>query len=78
VVNTRAEPASVTLQIQGGGRLKATGTAITLSGDPDDQNSLDHPRKVSPVPSKVQGVRPEFAYTFGAHSLTVLRLGLSG
>ena len=75
VVNIQAEPASVTLQVKGGAKLKATGTAITLSGDLKDENSLDNPKKVSPVTSPVNGVKPEFTYTFKPYSLTVLRLG---
>jgi alpha-N-arabinofuranosidase len=76
VVNTQAEPASVTLQVKGAGKMKATGTAITLSGGLTDENSLDNPKKVAPVTSSVSGVGPEFTYTFKPYSLTVLRLGL--
>ena len=75
VVSMQAEPARVTLQIKGGGRLKATATAITLSGELTDENSLDDPRKVAPVTSTVKGVKPEFTYTLKPYSLTILRLG---
>jgi alpha-N-arabinofuranosidase len=75
VVNALAEPVRVTLQIEGAGRLKATGAATTLSGSLKDENSLDNPKKVSPVSSSVSGVGAEFAYTFKPYSLTVLRLG---
>jgi len=59
-------------------RLKATGTAITLSGGLADENSLDDPKKIAPVTSSVKGVKPEFTYTFKPYSLTVLRLGRGG
>jgi alpha-L-arabinofuranosidase len=75
VVNAQARPAPVSIQIAGTSMLKATGTAITLSGDPKDENSLDSPTRISPASSKVSGVGSKFTYTFRPHSLTVLRLG---
>ena len=66
----------MTIRIEGASRLKATGTAITLSGELADENSLDNPMNIAPVISDVDGVNVEFAYSFQPYSLTVLRLSL--
>ncbi len=76
VVNPQGDAVKAAVQIAGKAKLKTTGTAITLSGDPKDENSLDDPKKVSPVTSSVKGIGPKFKYTFGPYSMTVLRLGL--
>jgi alpha-N-arabinofuranosidase len=74
VVNALAKPAVTTIQVEGA-KLNATGTAITLSGAISDENSIDNQKKVSPVTSPVNGVGPEFAYTFKPYSLTVIKVG---
>jgi len=76
VVNTQANPNHVMLRIEGSGKLRATGTAITLRGGLSDENSLADPRKIAPVTSTVDGVGAEFSYTFVPRSLTVLRLAI--
>ena len=49
--------------------------ATTLtSADPRDENSIQTPMKVVPRTKKVEGVGPEFIYTFEPNSVTVLRL----
>lgn len=74
VVNAMAKPAVTTIQVEGA-KLNATGTATILSGTLKDENSIDNPKKVSPVSSPVNVVGPEFAYTFKPYSLTVIRVG---
>jgi alpha-L-arabinofuranosidase len=75
VVNALSNPIAAAIQVQGAGKLKPEGTAITLSGGLADENSMDNPKKVAPVSSAVRGVKSEFTYTFKPNSLTVLRLG---
>ena len=75
VVNVAAESTDTEIRLVGAGPLHATGTATVLTGAPSDENSLDGPNKVTPVSSPVNGVGPQFRYTFAPHSLTVLRLG---
>ncbi|GIV17411.1 MAG: alpha-N-arabinofuranosidase [Armatimonadota bacterium] len=71
-VSDRAVEANVRLQ---GVRLYPTGKTITLSsGSPDDENSLQNPTRVAPVESRLNGVAPQFRYTFPKHSLTVMVL----
>jgi alpha-N-arabinofuranosidase len=75
VVNATAETVQTRISLKGAGKLNSTGSATTIAANLKDENSLDNPKKVSPVSSPVSGVRPDFAYTFKPYSLTVLRLG---
>jgi alpha-L-arabinofuranosidase len=74
LVNPQATPESLNIQIKGGRSLASKGTVITLSGKPEDGNSISQPRNVFPVTSKLRGVKPEFTYTLSAHSVVVLKL----
>lgn len=42
-----------------------------LSGNPQDEYSLDQPKKVAPVPISVPTAGPNFHHVFPAHSVTV-------
>lgn len=74
LVNPQAAPQAVQLDIKGVTGLKPTGTATTLAAAPDANNTIDHPRNVAPVTTKVSGVKPVFVYTLPADSVTVLQL----
>ena len=74
VSNPNPEPYPVDIKINGVGKLAPTGTQITMSGDPWDENSFENPNKVAPVTQPILGVRPIFGYTFRPYSLTILRL----
>jgi alpha-L-arabinofuranosidase len=47
---------------------------VLTSARGSDENSLDEPRKVAPVKSELSRPGSDFAHTFPALSLTVLRL----
>jgi alpha-N-arabinofuranosidase len=78
VVNATAKAVQTTISLNGAGHLSFTGMATTITADPKDENSLDNPKKISPVSSPVSGIGPVFAYKFKPHSLTVLRLSRGG
>jgi alpha-N-arabinofuranosidase len=48
--------------------------AITLSGNPDNSNSITQPKKIVPVTKTVRGVKPGFTYTMPPTSIVVLKL----
>ncbi len=73
LVNAQSTPQTVKLDIQGA-HLTGKGTATTLAAAPEATNSIDNPKNVVPVESKVTGVEPTFNYTVPADSITVLRL----
>lgn len=74
LVNPEPVPASLNLQIKGVTSLQSKATAITLSGCPEDTNSIQHPRNVLPVTTTVSGVKPDFIYTLPPNSIVVLKL----
>ena len=73
VVNATAEPRNAVLSLEGG-VVGAAGQAIVLAADPDDENTLDAPGKVSARESAIAGVSSRFDYEFAPWSVTVLRL----
>jgi alpha-N-arabinofuranosidase len=74
LVNPQAADETLNLEIKGVGSLASTATAITLSGSPEDTNSINRPRNVVPVTTTVRGVKPQFTYTLPANSIVVLKL----
>jgi alpha-N-arabinofuranosidase len=74
LVNPQATNEVLNIQIKGVHSLAAKGEAMTLSGNLDDSNSINHPRNVVPVTTTVRGVSPDFTYTLPAHSIVVLKL----
>jgi alpha-L-arabinofuranosidase len=74
LVNPSTNAVPLNIKINGVTTLATKGTAITLAGDPDDTNSIDHPQKVIPVATRVRGVKPVFNYTLPPYSIVVLKL----
>ena len=74
LVNPQTNAVSLNIEVHGITTLATKGTAITLAGDPDDTNSIDHPRKVIPVATTVSGIKPVFNYTLPPYSIVVLKL----
>jgi len=74
LVNPGATAQTLNIEINGASSLSSKGTAITLTGKPDDTNSIDHPRNVVPMTSKVRGIKPTFDYTLPPYSIVVLKL----
>jgi len=71
------EPAAVALNlaIKGISSIASRACAQTLTGDPEDTNSIDQPQRVFPATTFIQGrLGPDFVYPLPAHSIVVLRL----
>ncbi len=75
VVNAAADPAEAIVQVNGAGKLPGTASVTILAGTSlADENSLVAPKKVAPASTRIEGIGPEFKFTFKPWSLTVLRL----
>lgn len=76
VVNVSSADQETDLQLEGA-KVSPTARAIVLaSGKPEDENTLDQPRKVRPTMLTLEHAGAAFRYTFPANSVTVLRLKL--
>jgi alpha-L-arabinofuranosidase len=76
IVNTAAEPAAMTIQLDGQ-RPAGTGRATVLrSASPTDENSFEAPSKIVPVTASLTGLTESFTHTFPPHSLSILRIGM--
>lgn len=75
LVNANKDSRDVQVDLSGFGKIGKTARVITLSGDdPEDENSLDEPMKISPVESTFTEADSKFTYTVKPWSVTVLRM----
>jgi alpha-L-arabinofuranosidase len=73
-VNVTGSPAPTELRLNAARGLAPTAAATVLtSASPLDENSLAQPTNVVPATTLLTGVSTDFAYTFPANSLTILR-----
>jgi alpha-N-arabinofuranosidase len=74
VVNVADEAADVQLTLNGMADGELHATAVTLSGSPDDINTIGKPDKLQPVTKELGEWRADQSHVFPPHSLTVLRI----
>jgi alpha-N-arabinofuranosidase len=74
LVNPQATDETVQLEITDARSLSSTAQVTTLSGSPEDTNSIHRPRNVVPVTTTLGGVKPQFPFKLPANSFVVLRL----
>jgi alpha-N-arabinofuranosidase len=74
LVNPDAVAQAVAIRINGVTSLASKGTAITLTGNTDDTNSITQPKKIVPVTTTISNVQPNFTYTLPPTSIVVLKL----
>jgi len=75
VVNVSDAPQLLRVQLRGARGLAPSARAEVLTGDPDEENSLDAPARVSPVTETLRLAGEVVEHTFPANSLTVIRFG---
>ena len=74
VANNQATAETVDITLNGAARVDPAGQSTVLTGAPQDENSLENPTKVVPMAGTFTA-GTSFAYSFPAHSITVLRIG---
>ncbi|HZJ31391.1 MAG TPA: alpha-L-arabinofuranosidase C-terminal domain-containing protein [Vicinamibacterales bacterium] len=74
LVNATAAAAPVQIDLTGAKTIAGTATALTLAADPQATNSIETPRNVVPVASKLTGIKSGFTYTVPASGIVVLTL----
>lgn len=73
-VNVNGTAVATEVRLNAARSITPNATAIVLtSPSPLDENSLVQPNHVQPATNTVGGVSSDFAYTFPAYSLTILR-----
>ncbi|MEI6048063.1 MAG: alpha-L-arabinofuranosidase C-terminal domain-containing protein [Bacteroidota bacterium] len=75
VANNKSTSESVIIVLKGVHKIDRVGHSSTLTGAPDDENSIENPTKVVPSESTFSA-GSSFKYQFPAFSITVLRIGL--
>jgi alpha-N-arabinofuranosidase len=74
VVNATSNSVNAAIELSGVKKVSSGKLTVLTSADLNDQNTLDNPRKVSPVTQKLEIAGASFSHTFPANSLTVLRI----
>lgn len=54
--------------------MAPTGKIITLAGNPQDENSFEQPKKLSPQESVFNRFSKQFTYDFAPMSYTIMRV----
>ena len=72
-VNSSPDDLTCSVDIRGVDYIHHVGLCTVVSGDINDENSIQNPLKVIPLTEKID-VSPSFEHTFGRYSVTVLRL----
>jgi alpha-L-arabinofuranosidase len=75
VVNPGGDVQTAGINLNGANVL-ATATKIVLAGNLEDVNSMQLPKNISPVESKLENVAANFSCEFAPHSMTILRIKL--
>lgn len=74
LVNPGSSAQQLNIELNGVTALASKGTAITLTGNLDDINTLDQPKKVVPTAKSLTDLKPNFTCTLPPRSLVVLKL----
>jgi alpha-L-arabinofuranosidase len=77
VVNVGDQPQPAQIALRGPAVVQSATASVLTSASPEDENTLDEPRKVVPASVPVAGAAAEFRHVFPAHSVTVLRLAVT-
>jgi len=74
LVNPESVPQSLPIKIKGVTALDPKAKMITLTGKPEELNSIAEPQKVAPVTTTLEDVKSGFTCTLPPHSISVLEL----
>ena len=74
LVNPDSKPSTVQIDLKDAAGLQPTAQVLTLSGPSSATNSIDHPKKVVPAESTLNGVSPHFSFTVKPESICVISL----
>ncbi|MFO0892046.1 MAG: alpha-L-arabinofuranosidase C-terminal domain-containing protein [Isosphaeraceae bacterium] len=75
--NYRREPLGTEIVLEGAGDVEATGRHLFLTADhPDDENTLEQPRRIVPRERPLEGCSRRFRVSLPASSVNVLRIPL--
>jgi alpha-N-arabinofuranosidase len=74
LVNPQPTAEQLRIQLKGLSSLASKGSALTLTANPDDSNSIAEPRKVIPVVTEMRDPKPDFVYSPPPNSIVVLKL----
>ncbi len=73
-INSAAEPQSAMIQLRGFDNVAYEATVTSLSSPRlSDNNSLDQPKLVYPVESRIENAATQFTHEFPPYSLSILR-----
>ena len=78
VVNVSDQEQTLAINVEGVNGLAGRGTALVLTGNPEDENTLDEPQRVAPVQRRFAVSGRLFTYPFAPWSVTVLRVRPGG
>ncbi len=73
LVNTQASLLPVEIHLEGAKKISKEATAVVLTGEPTDMNSVATPETISPHTVSISNAAKQFVHELPAHSVSVLR-----
>ncbi|MCY2988589.1 MAG: DUF1080 domain-containing protein [Planctomycetota bacterium] len=74
VVNVSAKEQSTKIDLRGIQGVQPSANATVLTGQPEDENTVEQPTKVAPTQGTINNAGSSFVHSFPANSVTVLRV----
>jgi len=74
VVNVSQWDCETDVELEGARSVRPRASALVLTGNPMDENTLESPLRVAPRPETITNAAPRFRHTFPANSVTVMRI----
>ncbi len=78
VVNAGDSDVTLPVTLNGAGKIGNKANAEVMTGDSNDQNSIDQPMKDAPKSMSIDGVGQSFTHLFPARSVTVMKVSVGG
>jgi alpha-L-arabinofuranosidase len=76
VVNVTPLPQNLQINLNGAKEVGRDAHLVLLTGEPQDVNTIDEPRKIAPRELRLDGAAPSFVHEFPAYSVSVLKLAV--
>jgi alpha-L-arabinofuranosidase len=74
LVNPEPKPELLQVELKGIASLASKGSVITLAANPEETNSIEHPKTVVPTTTTLVRPQPTLSYTVPPNSILVLKL----
>jgi alpha-N-arabinofuranosidase len=78
IVNASGKVVPLNISLNGKEKIAARGEMIVLkSGDPDETNTIQEPRRIIPIQTKIDGIKNKFSRNIEPYSINIIQIHLT-